>query len=134
VGDLKIVKSGLVNFFPPEYSIYDRMIKFYHDCVTDKIKEIASTKLEKNEIVQLLGWINNYGYVFNQKVYYLKFSGKEMLGDPKLGIQTGPFLHDNPLLSRSTMDQLLDKFIELTQRDLSSWMDKTLMHEKDVCF
>lgn len=37
VEDLKIVKSGLVTFFPPEYSIYDRMIKFYHDCVTDKV-------------------------------------------------------------------------------------------------
>lgn len=55
-----------------------------------------------------------------------------MLGNPRLGIQTGPFLHDNPLLPRSTMDQLLDKFVELTQRDLSSWMDKALVHEKDV--
>lgn len=59
------------------------------------------------------------------------FSGKDMLGDPKLGIETGPFLHDNPLLSRSTMDQLLDKFIELTQRDLSNWTDNSLVHEKD---
>lgn len=61
VEDLKIVKSGLVTFFPPEYSIYDRMIKFYHDCITERIKEIASTSLEKQEIVQLLGWIKKYG-------------------------------------------------------------------------
>jgi hypothetical protein len=60
------------------------------------------------------------------------FSGETMLGTPRLGIQTGPFLQDNPLLPRSTMDQLLDRFVELTQRDLSSWMDKALMHEKDV--
>ncbi|KAI6192027.1 Proable exocyst complex component Sec6 [Aphelenchoides bicaudatus] len=118
VEDLKIVKSGLVTLFPPEYRIYDRMIKFYHDCITERIKEIAATQLEKNEIVQLLDWIKNYG-------------GESVLGTPKLGIQTGPFLHDNPLLPRSTMDQLLDKFVELTQRDLSLWMDKALVHEKD---
>jgi exocyst complex component 3 len=38
VDDLKIVKSGLVTFFPPEYRIYDRMLKFYHDCVTDRVR------------------------------------------------------------------------------------------------
>lgn len=63
VDDLTVVKSGLVTFFPPEYSIYDRMITFYHNCVTDRIKEIASTELEKNEIAQLLGWIKDYGFV-----------------------------------------------------------------------
>jgi len=118
VDDLMVVKSGLELLFPSGYRIYDRMLKFYHDCTSDRIKEIASTGLEKNEIVQLLGWVNDYG-------------GEQMLGHPRLGIKTDLFLQDNPLLPRSTIDKLLDKFIELTKRDLSSWMEKTISHEND---
>jgi hypothetical protein len=65
------------------------------------------------------------------EILILLFSGDTMLGHPKLGIQAAQFLHDNPLLPRSTMDQLLDRFVELTKRDLASWMDKAIVHEKD---
>ncbi|KAI6209857.1 Proable exocyst complex component Sec6 [Aphelenchoides besseyi] len=118
LNDLKIVKSGLVALFPPEYRIYDRFLEFYHSSVSERIKEIASVSLERNEIVQLLSWIKNYG-------------SESMLGDPKLGIEIGPFLVDNPLLPRSKLDQLFDGFIDSTQRDLHSWMERALSGEKD---
>ncbi|KAI6204996.1 Proable exocyst complex component Sec6 [Aphelenchoides besseyi] len=56
---------------------------------------------------------------------------ESMLGDPKLGIEIGPFLVDNPLLPRSKLDQLFDGFIDSTQRDLHSWMERALSGEKD---
>ncbi|KAI6224334.1 Proable exocyst complex component Sec6 [Aphelenchoides fujianensis] len=118
LNDLKVVKSGLVALFPPEYRIYDRFLEFYHASVSERIKEIASNPLERNEIVQLLSWIKNY-------------KSESMLGNPKLGIEIGPFLVDHPLLPRSKLEQLFDGFIESTQRDLHAWMDRALQSEKD---
>ncbi|KAH7696380.1 Proable exocyst complex component Sec6, partial [Aphelenchoides avenae] len=96
VEDLKVVKSGLVACFPPEYKIYDRYINMYHEAISSKVREIASEDLEKNELVQLLSWIQAYG-------------GEHMLGTPRLGIAAGPLLQDQPLLQRSAMDQLYDR-------------------------
>ena len=37
VGDLKIVKSGLIPCFPPEYKIYDRYIDMYHTAISRRV-------------------------------------------------------------------------------------------------
>uniref|UniRef100_A0AC34GKJ3 Exocyst subunit Exo70 family protein n=1 Tax=Panagrolaimus sp. ES5 TaxID=591445 RepID=A0AC34GKJ3_9BILA len=60
VEDLKVVKSGIVQCFPPEYKIYDRYINMYHSAISKRLREIASDELEKNELVQLLGWVQSY--------------------------------------------------------------------------
>uniref|UniRef100_A0A914BVA9 Exocyst complex component 3 n=1 Tax=Acrobeloides nanus TaxID=290746 RepID=A0A914BVA9_9BILA len=119
VEDLKIVKRSLAAYFPPEYKIYDRYIQMYHDSISQRLREIAAEFLEKNELVQLLSWIQAYG-------------GESMLGSPILGISTAALLNDNPLLPHSTTIQLYVRFIEINKRDIREWLDKALMQEKDV--
>lgn len=41
VEDLKVVKSGLVACFPPEYKIYDRYINMYHEAISSKVLGIT---------------------------------------------------------------------------------------------
>uniref|UniRef100_A0A915P623 PPIase cyclophilin-type domain-containing protein n=2 Tax=Meloidogyne TaxID=189290 RepID=A0A915P623_9BILA len=118
VSDLKLVKTCLAACFPPDYNIYDRYIKYYHDSISFQIKNIASSPLEKNELVQLLSWIQAY-------------PGKQMLGDPHLGIQAQSLVQEQPLLPRSTKNHLCDRFIEITRRDMHDWLNKTLIQEKD---
>uniref|UniRef100_A0A914I8A8 Exocyst complex component 3 n=1 Tax=Globodera rostochiensis TaxID=31243 RepID=A0A914I8A8_GLORO len=116
VDDLRLVKTSLSACFPPEYNIYDRYIKYYHDSIS--LHKLASDALEKNELVQLLSWIQSY-------------TGEQMLGHPKLGIQAQALLQEFPLLPKSTTNHLHDRFIEMTRRDMHEWLDKTLMQEKD---
>lgn len=61
VDDLKVVKKGLSDCFPPDYRIYDRYIHMYHSAISKRLREIASEELEKNELVQLLSWVQSYG-------------------------------------------------------------------------
>jgi hypothetical protein len=55
-----------------------------------------------------------------------------MLGTPKLGIQAHALVQEQPILPKSTTNQLYDRFVELAKRDMHEWLDKTLMQEKDV--
>uniref|UniRef100_A0A914P4K6 Uncharacterized protein n=1 Tax=Panagrolaimus davidi TaxID=227884 RepID=A0A914P4K6_9BILA len=80
VEDLMVVKSGL-------------------------LREIASDELEKNELVQLLGWVQSYG-------------DPDVLGNSRLGISTAALLHEQLLLSRITVNQLYDRYIEITKKDI----------------
>ncbi|KAL3116152.1 hypothetical protein niasHT_002276 [Heterodera trifolii] len=118
VDDLRLVRTSLSACFPPEYNIYDRYVKYYHDSISLHIKKLASDALEKNELVQLLSWIQSY-------------TGEQMLGHPKLGIQAQSLVHEFPLLPKSTTNHLHDRFIEMTRRDMHEWLDKTMMQEKD---
>uniref|UniRef100_A0A9J2PAF8 Exocyst complex component Sec6 n=1 Tax=Ascaris lumbricoides TaxID=6252 RepID=A0A9J2PAF8_ASCLU len=118
VDDLTVAKSGAVPCFPPHYNIYDRFVGMYHNCISSRLREIASEKLEKNELVQLLSWVNAYG-------------GDQMLGTPKLQINAAAMLADHPLLPRPTVTQLCDQFVEVTKGDMHEWLEKTLMQEKD---
>ncbi|CAK5075146.1 unnamed protein product [Meloidogyne enterolobii] len=52
------------------------------------------------------------------------FRGKQMLGDPHLGIQAQSLVQEQPLLPRSTKNHLCD-------RDMHDWLNKTLIQEKD---
>ncbi|VDK45758.1 unnamed protein product [Anisakis simplex] len=119
VDDLLVARSGAVPCFPPHYNIYERFVGMYHNCISSRLREIASEKLEKNELVQILSWINAYG-------------GDHMLGTPKLQINAAAMLADHPLLPRSTVTQLCDQFVEVTKGDMHEWLEKTLMQEKDV--
>lgn len=108
--------------FPLEYNTYNFYIKSYHDTIAARIREIASESeqpLEKNELVQLLGWIHAY-------------AGETMLGTRALGVNAAALVGENPLLPKSLTAQLHDRFIELTRRDMQEWLDKTLTQEKDV--
>ncbi|MCP9260184.1 Exocyst complex component 3 [Dirofilaria immitis] len=118
VDDLMVAKSAASPCFPPSYGIYDRFVSMYHNLLSGRLREIASDKLEKNELVQLLNWINSYG-------------SEQILGNPRLQINTAALLADHPLLSKSTITELCDRFIELTRRDMHEWLEKTLMQEKD---
>jgi len=57
-----------------------------------------------------------------------------MLGDPRLGIQANALVAEFPLLPRSIVNQLCDRFVELAKNDMHDWLDKTLKQEKDVGF
>jgi len=37
VSDLKLVKTCLAACFPPDYNIYDRYIKYYHDSISFQV-------------------------------------------------------------------------------------------------
>lgn len=59
--DLRMVKNGLVACFPPEYNIYDRYVRFYHETIAKRVCDIAGAEsLTKAEIVQLLSWVRSY--------------------------------------------------------------------------
>ncbi|OZC07540.1 exocyst complex component 3 family protein [Onchocerca flexuosa] len=118
VDDLMVAKSAASPCFPPSYGIYDRFVSMYHNLLSARLREIASDKLEKNELVQLLSWVNSYG-------------SEQILGNPRLQINTAALLADHPLLSKSTITELCDRFIEITRRDMHEWLEKTLMQEKD---
>uniref|UniRef100_A0A1I8EWE1 Uncharacterized protein n=1 Tax=Wuchereria bancrofti TaxID=6293 RepID=A0A1I8EWE1_WUCBA len=118
VDDLLVAKSAASPCFPPSYEIYDRFVSMYHNLLSGRLREIASDKLEKNELVQLLSWVNSYG-------------SDQILGNPRLQINTAALLADHPLLSKSTVTELCDRFIEITRRDMHEWLEKTLMQEKD---
>ncbi|VDM68830.1 unnamed protein product [Strongylus vulgaris] len=60
VDDLQLARAA-VPCFPPDYQIYDRFVHMYHNCVCKRLREIASERLEKSELVQLLSWIQTYG-------------------------------------------------------------------------
>lgn len=40
-------------------------------------------------------------------------------------------LNENPLLLKSTMKQLYDRYIDITKNDIHDWLDKALHTEKD---
>ncbi|TKR96038.1 hypothetical protein L596_010116 [Steinernema carpocapsae] len=118
VEDLRVAKGGVVNCFPPHYQIYERFVQMYHNCISRKLREIAQDKLEKNELVQLLNWVQNYG-------------GEQILGNPVLQINTAAMLADFPVLPKSTINQLCEQFVEITKKDMHEWLEKTLVQEKD---
>ncbi|EPB79779.1 exocyst complex component Sec6 [Ancylostoma ceylanicum] len=62
VDDLQLARAA-VPCFPPDYQIYDRFVHMYHNCVCKRLREIAAERLEKSELVQLLSWIQTYGFV-----------------------------------------------------------------------
>ncbi|VDO55193.1 unnamed protein product [Onchocerca flexuosa] len=96
VDDLMVAKSAASPCFPPSYGIYDRFVSMYHNLLSARLREIASDKLEKNELVQLLSWVNSYG-------------SEQILGNPRLQINTAALLADHPLLSKSTITELCDR-------------------------
>lgn len=118
VDDLLVAKSAASPCFPPSYEIYDRFVSMYHNLLSGRLREIASDKLEKNELVQLLSWVNSY-------------ASDQILGNPRLQINTAALLADHPLLPKFTVTELCDRFIEITRRDMHEWLEKTLMQEKD---
>lgn len=54
-----------------------------------------------------------------------------MLGNPRLGIQIGPFLQDHPLLTRTAHDLIYERFIDLAESDMTGWLDTALQQERD---
>ncbi|KRZ70507.1 Exocyst complex component 3 [Trichinella papuae] len=119
VQDLRVVKSGCIPCFPPEYHIFDRVLFMYHTSISNRLREIAADSLEKNELIQLLSWLRIY-------------SGKDMLGHVTLGIDAQKLVADHPLLPRKTVTELMNRFIEITKNDLQDWLGRTLVQEKDV--
>ncbi|KRY71713.1 Exocyst complex component 3 [Trichinella pseudospiralis] len=118
VQDLRVVKSGCIPCFPPEYHIFDRVLFMYHTSISNRLREIAADSLEKNELIQLLSWLRIY-------------SGKDMLGHVALGIDAQKLVADHPLLPRKTVTELMNRFIEITKNDLQDWLGRTLVQEKD---
>uniref|UniRef100_A0A0N5AZF8 Exocyst complex component Sec6 n=1 Tax=Syphacia muris TaxID=451379 RepID=A0A0N5AZF8_9BILA len=118
VEDLTVARGGAVQCFPPSYDIYECFVNMYHKCISARLREIASEKLEKNELVQILSWIQAYG-------------GETILGNPRLHINAAAMLIDFPLLPKSTIAQLYDQFVDITRNDMREWLEKTLTQEKD---
>ena len=45
LNDLKTVKNGFNGVFPPEYHIYDQMLKFYHNSVSARVSGRVSERM-----------------------------------------------------------------------------------------
>uniref|UniRef100_A0A0R3S2D1 Exocyst complex component Sec6 n=1 Tax=Elaeophora elaphi TaxID=1147741 RepID=A0A0R3S2D1_9BILA len=116
VDDLMVAKSAASPCFPPSYGIYDRFVAMYHNLLSGRVRFL---------------------FYFPKKICsmnFLFFSSDQILGNPRLQINTAALLADHPLLSKSTVAELCDRFIEITRRDMHEWLEKTLMQEKDVRF
>lgn len=57
--DLLIVKSLVVQCFPPHYDTFQLFLGLYHRAVSARVQELAEDDLEPNEIVSLLTWVLN---------------------------------------------------------------------------
>ncbi|CAD6198529.1 unnamed protein product [Caenorhabditis auriculariae] len=115
--DLQCAKAA-IPCFPPEYQIYDRLVHMYHNAVCKRVREIAADGLEKSELVQLMSWIQIYG-------------GEELLGNMRLKINAAALLQDYPVLPRTTLNDLCDSFVEMTRKDMKTWLENTVSAEKD---
>ncbi|CAO4365902.1 unnamed protein product [Caenorhabditis nigoni] len=113
--DLQSAKIA-IPCFPPDWQIYDRYVNMYHSAVCRKLREVASDRLEKSELVQLMSWIKFY-------------ASEDMLGHPKLKINAQAILQDSPVLTRSTLNSLCDQFVEMSREDLKLWLKNTVSHE-----
>ncbi|ULU07000.1 hypothetical protein L3Y34_018646 [Caenorhabditis briggsae] len=113
--DLQSAKVA-IPCFPPDWQIYDRYVNMYHSAVCRKLREVASDRLEKSELVQLMSWIKFY-------------ASEDMLGHPKLKINAQAILQDSPVLTRSTLNSLCDQFVEMSREDLKLWLKNTVSHE-----
>ncbi|KFD61843.1 hypothetical protein M514_12304 [Trichuris suis] len=118
VDDLCVVKRGCIPCFPPDYHIFDRFLEMYHTSIGNRLREIASDNLEKNELIQLLSWLRTY-------------CSKDMLGHPALNVDAARLVADHPLLPRKTVTELINKFTSMTSADVSEWMGRTLTQELD---
>ncbi|CAL2033433.1 unnamed protein product [Caenorhabditis brenneri] len=113
--DLQLAKVA-IPCFPPDWQIYERYVHMYHNSVCRRLREIASEPLEKSELVQLMSWIKFY-------------ASEDMLGHPRLKINAQAILQDSPVLTRSTLNQLCDQFVEMSREDLIVWLKNTVQHE-----
>ncbi|CAJ0950750.1 unnamed protein product, partial [Mesorhabditis belari] len=116
--DLLTAKNAAQPCFPPEYQIFDRFVNMYHRAVSRRLRELANEELLKNELVQLLSWIG-------------KYSGEDMLGNPRFKLNVAAILSDIPLLPKTTLKELHDQFIEMTRKDIKDWLRKTVDREKE---
>lgn len=113
--DLQSAKVA-IPCFPPDWQIYERYVNLYHSAVCRKLREVASDRLEKSELVQLMSWIKFY-------------ASEEMLGHPRLRINAQEILNDSPVLTKSTLHSLCDQFVEMSREDLKLWLKNTVSHE-----
>ncbi|CAI2325577.1 unnamed protein product [Caenorhabditis sp. 36 PRJEB53466] len=111
-----IVAKAAMPCFPPDWQIHDRYVAMYHNAVCARLREIAADRLEKSEIVQLMSWIKFY-------------ASDQMLGDHRLKINAAGLVQDSPVLTRGTISELCEAFVEMSRNDLQLWLKNTVSHE-----
>ncbi|XP_041658803.1 exocyst complex component 3 [Cheilinus undulatus] len=115
--DLIVVKTLMVQCFPPHYDTFNRFFSLYHNAVSSRVKELASEDLEANEIVSLLTWVLN------------TYKSMEMMGHPEL-LSECDINQLEPLLPKEVVDNLLSKYVSTFTSNITGWLRKALETDK----
>ncbi|XP_077496024.1 exocyst complex component Sec6 isoform X2 [Amblyomma americanum] len=111
--DLRTVKTVCVPCFPPEYDIFNRYVRMYHSCLSRHLQSIIANELEGNEYITVLGWLTVY-------------MGEELMGHPDLGLDAASL---EPLLGRSDVQQLIDKYLSTLVANYQDWLRNALQSD-----
>ncbi|XP_053507429.1 exocyst complex component 3 [Ictalurus furcatus] len=115
--DLLIVKSLVVQCFPPHYDTFRLFLGLYHRAVSARVQELAEDDLEPNEIVSLLTWVLN------------TYKSVEMMGHPDLSPECDAKQLE-PLLPEDVVNQLLGKYLTTFTSNITGWLRKALETDK----
>ncbi|KAH3748666.1 exocyst complex component 3-like isoform X2 [Dreissena polymorpha] len=116
--DLKVAKTLLPPVFPPYYNIVNKFVWMYHEALSKHIKDMMEQKLEGNEFVTLLQWLNSY-------------DSPELMKHPSLNIDTKEL---GPLLHNDDVEKLQKEYLTNMKKNIQDWTGNTLKSEqKDWC-
>lgn len=111
--DLRTVKTVCVPCFPPEHDIFNRYVRMYHSCLSRHLQSIIANELEGNEYITVLGWLTVY-------------MGEELMGHADLGLDAASL---EPLLGRSDVQQLIDKYLSTLVANYQDWLRNALQSD-----
>lgn len=112
--DLKVVTTLLPPLFPPNYNIVNKFVWMYHKALSKHIQEMVGQRLEGNEFVTLLQWLNSY-------------DSPELMKHPSLNIDTKDL---GPLLDNNMVDELQNQYLNTMKTNIQEWTGNTLKSEQ----
>ena len=134
--DLRIVKSLGQPVFPPHYNILDHYIGLYHEALSTRVRQgnfvcrdrvTESFSFQLHEIIddphrmsvgdgEPRSGLEGQEYVTVLSWIIQTYPGKELMGDPSLGI---PKSKVKPLLDEDTIVRLQEEYLDVSSAFLS---------------
>uniref|UniRef100_UPI00358EA35C exocyst complex component 3-like n=1 Tax=Myxine glutinosa TaxID=7769 RepID=UPI00358EA35C len=115
--DLRVVKTLVVQCFPPHYKPFATYLALYQGALAAHIQELASDEQQPNEMISLLAWVLHV------------YPSKDMMGHPDL-VPDVNVAELEPPLFQEDMENIQDKYLQTLQCNFSAWLTKAL--ETDV--
>lgn len=116
--DLRVATTLLPPVFPPNYNIANKFVWMYHKVLSKHIQELIGQKLEGNEFVTLLQWLNSY-------------DSPELMKHPTLNIDTKDL---GPLLDNNMVEELQSQYLKNMKSNITEWTGNTLRSEQKDWF